>query len=312
MLAKIVQPKIAIVGPPVEGLRQVLTTRKIDVVSPGGHADGVIVTYGASPGQLQEALNASPNASWVQLPTAGIELFSNVIAADEVQDRVWTSAKGAYAEPVAEHALLLTLALLRDMRSRVEARSWGKPAGRSLHGLRVLVVGAGGVAQEIIRLCKTFSTHVTAIRRREGSVEGADYTARTSDLPQLLAETDVVVLAAALTPDTKHMIDEAALASMKSDAVLVNIGRGGLIDTDALTTSLAEGQIHGAALDVTAPEPLPAGHPLWGEQRCIITPHTADTMEMIIPLYLDRIDNNIRSMQQGEALFGVVDAEAGY
>src|SRR5699024_6286216 len=274
IIVKNIQPKIAIVGPPLQGLHDQLSAHEADVVSPGEHADGVIVTYGATPEQLQEALDMSPNVRWVQLPTAGIELFRNVIAADDAQDRVWTSAKGAYAEPVAEHALLLTLALLRDMRSRVEARTWGKPAGRSLHGLRVLVVGAGGVAQEIIRLCKSFSTHVTAIRRRQGTVDGADHTAYASDLFEVLPETDVVVLAAALTPDTKHMIDRAALSSMKSDAVLVNIGRGGLVDTDALTVSLAEEQIYGAALDVTAPEPLPDGHPLWTEPRCIITPHT--------------------------------------
>src|SRR5699024_6706442 len=145
-----------------------------------------------------------------------------------------------------------------------------------------------------------------------GTVDGADHTAYASDLFEVLPETDVVVLAAALTPDTKHMIDRAALSSMKSDAVLINIGRGGLVDTDALTVSLAEEQIYGAALDVTAPEPLPDGHPLWTEPRCIITPHTADTMEMIIPLYLDRIDNNIRAIKQGDPFVGVVDAGAGY
>lgn len=303
---------VAVVGPHLEGLAEVLSDQNVTVTSGGPTVQGVITTYGADPLELQSCLRNSTNAKWVQLPTAGIELFSNVMQAEKGSARVWTSAKGAYAEPVAEHALMLTLALLRDLRSRVEARSWGKPAGRSLHGLHAVVVGAGGVAQEIIRLFKMFDTDVTVVRRKTTNVDQADRTVSTTDLPHILPTADVVVLAAALTSETQGVIGRAALNSMRTGAILVNIGRGGLVDTEALTRALASNQIYGAGLDVTDPEPLPDDHPLWDEARCIITPHSADTMEMIIPLYLNRVRDNIVAFKRDETLHGVVDIEAGY
>ena len=273
-------------------------------------ADGLVLGYTSKPGQLLEILRASGNVRWVQLPSAGIEAYAGSLALRP--DVTWTSAKGAYAAPVAEHALALTLALLRQLPERVRARSWGKPAGTSLHGLRAVVVGAGGVGAETVRLLKAFDTHVTVVRRIAGKVPGADAVATPAELAALLPQSDVVILAAALTPATRGMIGAAEFAAMKPGAVLVNVGRGGLVDTDALTDALRAGRIASAALDVTDPEPLPDGHPLWEEPNCLITPHTADTMEMIIPLYSKRISENVRRFVRGEELTGLVDPLAGY
>jgi len=120
------------------------------------------------------------------------------------------------------------------------------------------------------------------------------------------------VLALALTPETTGIIGAAELAAMGSGAWLVNVARGRHVDTDALVAALRDGVIAGAALDVTDPEPLPDGHALWDLDNCIVTPHTADTIEMVVPLLADRIRKNVRLLAAGEPLEGLVDASAGY
>jgi phosphoglycerate dehydrogenase-like enzyme len=131
-------------------------------------------------------------------------------------------------------------------------------------------------------------------------------------LLEVLPGADVVVLAAASTASTRHLIGAAELAAMKRSAVLVNVARGALIDTDALVSALAEGAIAGAGLDVTEPEPLPERHPLWTEPRAIITPHSANTPEMTAPLLAERIRVNVRALLGDGRFEGVVDPKAGY
>jgi phosphoglycerate dehydrogenase-like enzyme len=122
----------------------------------------------------------------------------------------------------------------------------------------------------------------------------------------------VVFVALALTPETEHIIGAPELELMDQDAWLVNVARGRHVDTDALVAGLAAGSIAGAALDVTDPEPLPDGHPLWDMPNCIITPHTADTIEMVLPLLAERIRTNVARFASGETLVGLVDPDAGY
>ena len=259
---------------------------------------------------LAAALAAHPHVSWVQLPFAGIEPFVPLVRSHP--DIVWTSAKGAYAPPVAEHALLLTLALLRDLPARVRATTWGPSSGRTLNGLTAVVVGGGGIAQEYIRLLKTWDVHVTAVRRRAGDVPGADRTVTTDRLDEVLPGAQVVMIAAAATEETRGMFDADRLALLDEDAVLVNVARGALVDTDAVVQALAAGRLHGYGTDVTDPEPLPDGHPLWAEERALITPHTADTPEMCVPLLHARVERNLRARAAGTELEGLVDAEGGY
>lgn len=261
--------------------------------------------------ELSALLREHPGIGWVQLPWAGVDAFSAAIA--EHGERVlFTSAKGAYAQPVAEHVLALTLALLRELPTRVTAGTWGPKLGRTLYGANVVIVGAGGTALELVRLLEPFGARVTIVRRERAPVAGVERTVTTDTFAEVLGDADVVVLAAALGDDTVGLVGDAELWSMKSDAVLVNVGRGRLVDTDALVAALATNRIAGAALDVTDPEPLPDGHPLWEEPRAIITPHSADTPEMTTPLLAERVELNVRAFLSGTGFVGVVDPIAGY
>lgn len=258
---------------------------------------------------LRSALSAT-SARWVQLSSAGVELVLTAGLFD--QDRTWTSAKGIYAEPVAEHALMLALAGLRCMRRRIEARSWGAPGGESLYDEPVTILGGGGITAKLLELLLPFRVNATVVRRRPDPVQGATKTLPAAMLPAALSDAKVVFLSLALTPETEKIIGAAQLSAMRPDGWLVNVARGRHVDTEALVTALERGEIGGAALDVTDPEPLPDGHPLWTLERCIITPHTADTEDMIrLPLAL-RIRDNVARFAAGEPLGGVVDPVAGY
>jgi phosphoglycerate dehydrogenase-like enzyme len=259
---------------------------------------------------LRTALATASSARWVQLPYAGVERLGEAGILDP--GRTWTSAKGAYAEPVAEHALALALAGLRVLRQRIMARSWGKPAGTSLYDQPVTILGGGGITASLLDLLAPLRVTATVVRHRPDPVPGAARTVGQADLIDALSGAQVVFLALALTPSTERIIGPAALAAMRPDAWLVNVARGRHVDTDALVAALTAGAIGGAALDVTDPEPLPDGHPLWDLERCIITPHTADTTEMIRPLLARRIRDNVARFAAGEPLIGLVDPALGY
>ncbi len=228
------------------------------------------------------------------------------------QTRTWTCAKGAYAQPVAEHALTLALAGLRQLPTRIFARSWGSQAGISLFGQRVTIVGGGGIAQSLLDLLAPFEVTATVVNRSGAPVPGAARTVPVSDLRGVLPGALVVFLALSLTPETRGIIGAESLRLMDQTAWLVNVARGGHVETDALIGALREGIIAGAALDVTDPEPLPDAHPLWDLPNCIITPHTADTIEMVLPLLAERIQANVARFATEKPLVGLVDAETGY
>lgn len=274
---------------------------------------GLIWLSYARAAELGDVLAENPQIGWVQLPWAGVDAFSDVLTRHQRPDLLVTSAKGAYAQPVAEHALALILASLRVLPARARARSWNSvPAGTSLYGRSVLIIGAGGIARELIRLLEPFGTHIVVVRRSSEPVPGAARTAPVGRLNAELPAADIVVVAAALTGDTRHLLGAAELALMAQTAHLVNIARGPLVDTDALVAALATGAIAGAALDVTDPEPLPDGHPLWDEPRCLITPHMADTPEMTAPLLAERIRLNVAALLGNGPFVGAVDPVAGY
>jgi len=301
-------PAIAVAPRPVGWAADAVRSGGGEVVALDRGPVGLVWTDSATPESLREVLAAHPGISWVQLPLAGVEKMAGVID----RQRRWTSAKGAFADPVAEHALALLLAGLRQLPTRARARSWGEPAGATLFDQRLTVVGAGGIAVELLRLLEPFRVETTIVRQRPEPVAGASRTIGTDRLPEALAGARAVVLALALTPATRKLIGTAELAAMERDAWLVNVARGALVDTGALLHALRSGQIGGAALDVTDPEPLPAGHPLWDLPNCLITPHTADTEEMTRPLLAHRIAENVRRLAAGQALVGQVDPDLGY
>ncbi len=259
---------------------------------------------------LIDHVAAAPTLRWVQLPFAGVE---NVVASGLLDhDHVWTCAKGSYAEPVAEHALALSLAGLRHLRTRISARSWGKAAGTSLYDQKVTILGGGGITTKLLEQLAPFRVEATVVRRKDDPMPGAARTVSVDALDEVLPGSLVVYLALALTPETTRIIGARQLDLMDESAWLVNVARGPHVDTDALVSALSAGSIAGAALDVTDPEPLPDGHPLWEAPNCIITPHTADTIEMIMPLLAERIRTNVARFAAGDELVGLVDPDAGY
>lgn len=260
------------------------------------------------PELLPEILASGPNVEWVALPFAGIEPYVPYLD----HDHVWTAAKGVYAAPVAEHVMALALAGLRSLPMFARATSWPAPVGRNLLGARVVVFGGGGITTELLRLLEPFGCDVTVIRRSPEAFPGADRTMVLDERLVALRSADVVVLALALTDETKGVIGASELEAMPRHAWLINVARGGHVDTDALVEALAAGSIGGAALDVTDPEPLPPGHPLWSEPRALITPHVGNTPEMGVPLLAAHIEENVRKYGAGEPLVGLVDPDLGY
>ena len=274
---------------------------------------GVVWLSETKADDLAVILDANPAIQWVQLPWAGVDAFADILARFADRDYpLWTSAKGAYSEPVAEHALALTLALLRRFPQKVRAGRWVEKTGTSIYGLNVTIVGAGGIAAEIIRLLAVFDASITVVRRSAEPMAGASRTVTASELDAVLPTADVVIIAAASTGETSRLLGEAQFRLMKPSAVLVNIARGALVDTDALVDALRSGTIAGAGLDVTDPEPLPDGHPLFSEPACIITSHSADTPEMTAPLLASRIRLNVEALHSDAGFVGVVDPAAGY
>ena len=281
------------------------------VVGLGEPADGLVWLSPTHMTELTEALALQPDIRWVQLPFAGIE---HAVAAGVIDDqRAWTCAKGSYAKPVAEHALMLALAGLRLLPTRIRATSWGIATGTTLYGARVTILGGGGITEELLELLAPFDVEATVVRRQSG--EPLPHAARIVDqsaLPAVLPGSLVVFLALALTPATMGIIGRAEMDLIGPSGWLVNVARGRHVDTDALVTALREERLGGAALDVTDPEPLPDGHPLWTEPRCIITPHSADWPEVVLPALAARIEENVARFVAGRPFVGAVDPHAGY
>ncbi len=277
-------------------------------VVPVADAEAVIWTDPSEAATLRETLDAHPSINWVQLPFAGIEPFVPHLDGD----RIWTCGKGVYAEPVAEHALMLALAGMRGGLRYARETTWSDPYGHNLLGARVTILGGGEITRSLVRLLRPFGVHLTVIRNRPEPIPGVAQVLPASRLHEPLAEADLVVVALALTPETEQIIDAAALEAMHEHAWLVNVARGRHVDTDALVDALQRGSIGGAALDVTDPEPLPDGHPLWTLPNALITPHVGNTPEMGIKLLAARIRDNVQRYAEGRELLGPVHVDLGY
>ncbi len=277
------------------------------VVDEPGEAEAV-VWLGSDNSKLPELLH--PGVRWVQLPSAGVESWMEKGLIDA--ERIFTSAAGVYSETVAEHALALMLAGSRRLHECARATSWEERFGHLFGGSTVVILGAGGIGRALIRLLEPFGTRTLAVTRSGREVPGATESYSADQTGELWPEGDFFVVAAPATGATEKMIGVPELSAMQDHAWVVNVARGSLIDTDALTEALAEGRIGGAALDVTDPEPLPDGHPLWTEPRALITPHTANPPDALARALAGRIEENVARFEAGDELIGVIDVEAGY
>ena len=278
-------------------------------VSVADIADAEAIVWAADePERLGGALH--PGIRWVQLSSAGIEDWFEAGVIDN--RRTWTAAKGVYAEPIAEYVLAMLLAGARRLPELLAQRRWQPLAPLMLRQATVGLIGAGQIGEAILRLLAPFSPHTIALTRSGRPVPGADRSVGPDALDDVLRESDYLVLAAPQTPATRQLLDADRIATIKQGAFIVNVGRGTLIDTDALERALRTGHLAGAALDVTDPEPLPPHHPLWTHPTTIITSHTASTLALGWPRFLTRVAENVSRFGSGRDLLGGVDVLAQY
>ncbi|KZM72033.1 D-isomer specific 2-hydroxyacid dehydrogenase family protein [Nocardia terpenica] len=258
------------------------------------------------------------SVEWVQLFSAGVEKWFDTGLFDRHPNIVFTSAAGAFAHSVAEHALTLLLAGVRNMPEHLRATTWRQteffPRVGTLRGATVTIVGAGGIGRELITMLAPLGARIIAVTRSGTPIEapGVVETIAAQDLPQVWSRTDHVVIAAPATPDTRHLIGKDVLSQLKPTSWVINIARGSLVDTDALATALREGTIGGAGLDVTDPEPLPNGHPLWDLPNAIVTPHDSNPPHLRTIAFADHVRENVARFASGRELLAPIDVSAGY
>lgn len=226
----------------------------------------------------------APKLQWVQTTSSGVgPMIENAGLAN--RDVIITTAKGIHAEPLSEFVLLAILMhfkRLRHLQSEQAAHHWRRYCGEALNGKTIAIVGAGEVGHRVAQVCKFIGMRVLAMSRRltrsEGQARGYDGVFTRTQLAKVFAEADAVVLAVPHTSETEQMIDAEIIAAMKSDAILVNIARGQVVDETALIDAVQNRRIGFAALDVAQTEPLPADSPLWDQPNVLISPHSASTV----------------------------------
>jgi phosphoglycerate dehydrogenase-like enzyme len=265
-------------------------------------------------------LEAAKSLHWMQAFSVGVERCVGVPGLAE-RNIVLTNMQRTSGPPIAEHAIAMMLALARGLpqyaRHQNEARWIDEAADqdgmRETGGRTLLVVGLGGIGTEVARRAHALGMRVIATRN--SSREGPHFVAKvglSNELLALAAEADVVINATPLTPETTGIFNAAFFAAMKQGGYFINVGRGKSVVTDDLVAALKSGQVGGAGLDVTEPEPLPDGHPLWSLRNVIITPHVAASSDVQNERYWILVVENLRRYAAGEPLLNVVDIQRGY
>ena len=300
--------KVAIEPKSFPAYEQAVVDSGCSVTKLDSSVGALIWTDYSNPSGLAQAIKENPQLTFVQLPFAGVDAFSEVLDAPVR----FACAKGSYREPVAEHALTLALSLARVIPERVRAESWGRKFADSLYDANVLIVGAGGITEELVGLLSPFRSKITVVRNQDIPMAGVSKTVGLENLDEELPLADFVFLACSLTDKTRGLFDLERFKKFKSTAYFINIARGPIVVTDDLVLALNEGLIAGAGVDVTDPEPLPDGHPLWKAKNVIITPHTADTNAQVIRMFSIRIRENLAAYQGLGDWVGLVDPELGY
>ena len=269
-------------------------------------------------GLAEPAWLAGTDVKWVHLPFAGANRHAG---RPGMTERILTNSSGAFGATIAEHSLAMLLAFARHLPTYLKQAAEGvwKDCGSEwgLMGRTALILGTGDLGTQNALRLKAMGMTVVGCRRTPGATEGPyDEMHTVEELDALLPRADAVFCCLPSTPATRHLMDAGRLALLRDDAVLINVGRGDLIDTDALVALLEKGKFTGVGLDVTDPEPLPPDHPLWRFGNVIITPHVSGigfghlgkTQSDVWRIALE----NLRRWCAGEPLMNVVDQEQGY
>lgn len=228
-------------------------------------------------GLPEAVIERAGNLQWIQSLSAGVNRYPRELLAD--RGIVLTTASGAHGPAIAQQTIGYLLLFERDfLRGLDQARDreWRRFPARELTDNTIGIVGVGAIGGKIADLATAFEMEVLGIRQHpERSHPSVDRMYSPDDIHTLLGDSDYVVLACPLTPETRHLIDEEALSTMRTDTILINVSRGAVVDQAALIDSLTAGDLRGAALDVADPEPLPRESVLWDLSNVVITPHNA-------------------------------------
>ena len=318
----------------LEAIRAAAPGARIVTIGFDGHADGPMddveaMLRGRLPAEtFDRILYRAPSLRWVHSATAGVERV--LTPASRSRGLVITNARGVFSRPIAEYVMLMILAVSRRLPQLIELqseRTWQPLEARELRDVTVGIVGLGSIGRAVGALGTAFGCRVVATRRRPEA--GSHPTDAVGDdpflgsamldrvlpperLPELLAESDFVVLAAPLTPDTRGLISDEAIAQMKPGAWVINVARGELIDERALARALRDGRIGGAVLDTFREEPLPPTSTLYDLPNVILTPHTSWSSTRVLDRSVDLFCENLRRFAAGRPLVNVVDPDAGY
>ena len=265
---------------------------------------------------LDSIVARAPRLRWIHSASAGVDR----VATPAVRERglTVTNARGVFSRPIAEYVVMMSLAVARRLPQLLELqreRTWQPLRGRELSELTIGIVGYGSIGVEIARLLAPFGCRIIATRRHpdRGAGDGVRVDLLGLDrLDQLLAISDIVVVAAPLTDETAGLIGAEQLGRMREDAWLINIARGRLVDELALRRALEAGWIGGAVLDVFGEEPLPADSPLYRTPNLVITPHTSWASDRVVERTVELFVDNLQRDLGGEPLRNVVDLAAGY
>ncbi|MDR7452560.1 MAG: D-2-hydroxyacid dehydrogenase [Armatimonadota bacterium] len=262
----------------------------------------------------REAVQQARRLRWIHSTAAGVD---QLLHPEVVQGEIIVTSSSGIHQPLVEHVFALLLALTRRLHIAIRNQTKGRWArreavGDEVRGKTMGVLGLGTIGAEIAEKARAFGMHVIGTKRRPGPIPHVDRVYPPEGLPEVLAASDVVVIALPLTPDTRHLIGAGELRMMKPTAFLINIGRGAIVDEGALVRALREGWIAGAGLDVFEREPLPADSPLWQMEQVIITPHVSGAwpgyLDAAVPLFCD----NLRRYLDGRPMRNLVDKSRGY
>jgi len=317
------QPVVAVLHAPgdpppdldalVPGAEHRLATDKQGLAKAIADADVALVTDFRS-GALEAAWPEARRLQWVHATSAGVDalLFPALVESDVPL----TNARGIFDAAIAEHVLAMMLAFAKDVPASVRLqgeRRWRHRDTERLAGRRLLVVGAGSIGRAIARLAGAAGLRVSGVARSARSGDPDFERVHGQDgLIEALGEADFVAVAAPLTDETHHLFDAEAFAAMRDEARLINVGRGPVVDTDALAAALRDGRIAGAALDVFEEEPLPGDHPLWDFPQVMVTAHMAGDFVGWRRTLVEQFAGNFRRWQSGEPLLNRVDKRRGY
>jgi len=272
------------------------------------------VVFDFPSGHFRDLEAVAPRLRWLQSTSAGIGQMVKRVGLDQTKI-TFTTASGVHARPLADFCLMAMLMFAKNyvwMDRDKKAKRWERYCGEELTGKTLAIVGVGRVGQEVARHGKRMDMRVTGMRRSSAPVPDIDKLFDRAELHAMLREADFLVLAAPHTSETEGIIGEAELAVMKPTTVLINIGRGALVDEDALVRALQQKRLAGAALDVLREEPPPQDSPLWDMPNVIISPHSASTVTQENARITEIFCDNLRRYLSGQPLRNVLDKQKLY